>query len=74
MGGGAVEITAEGKMDTVFAFKLENLKIRGHRLPSFLPPGGGIIRLPYQVSIDGRRDSPLFFSLLKVVFNVRCWF
>jgi hypothetical protein len=46
MGGGAVEIPVEGKVDAVSVFMLENLEIDGHRLASFLPPVGGIVRLP----------------------------
>jgi hypothetical protein len=34
---------------------LEDLEIHGHRLPPFLPPGGGIARLPQLDSCDGRR-------------------
>jgi hypothetical protein len=56
MGGSAVEITIEGKVDTMIAFKLENFEIHGHRLPSFLPPTGGIIRLPEHISMDGRQN------------------
>lgn len=40
MGGGAVEISVEGEMDTIAVFVLENLEIHGHRLSSFPPPGG----------------------------------
>ncbi len=54
MGGGAVEVSVKGEMDTVIAFKLENLEIHGHRLPTFLPPTGGIIRLPERLFRDGR--------------------
>ena len=46
MGGGAVEIPVESEVDTIFALMLENLEINGHRLSSFPPPGGGILRLP----------------------------
>ena len=56
MGGSTIEISIEGEMYTVIAFKLENLEIHGHRLPSFLPPTGGIIRLPEHISIDGRQS------------------
>jgi hypothetical protein len=55
VGGRAVKIAIECQVDTVFAFKLKNLEVRSHRLPSFLPPAGGIIRLPEQVSSDGRQ-------------------
>jgi hypothetical protein len=59
MGGSAVEITIEGKVDTMIAFKLENFEIHGHRLPSFLPPTGGIIRLPEHISrMDDRTVTP----------------
>jgi hypothetical protein len=55
MGGGAVKIPVEGKVDTVSVFMLENLEINGHRLSSFPPPGGGIIRLPKKDSSIGRQ-------------------
>jgi hypothetical protein len=40
MGGGAVEISVEGEVDTIAVFMLENLEINGHWLSSFPPPGG----------------------------------
>ncbi len=55
MCGGAVEIPVEAEVDTVSVFMLENLEIHGHRLSSFLPPVGGIIRLPEKVSSIGRQ-------------------
>jgi hypothetical protein len=55
VGGRTVKIAIKGQMNAVFAFKLENLEIGSHRLPSFLPPTGGIIRLTEQVSSDRRR-------------------
>jgi hypothetical protein len=39
MGGGAVEISVEGEVDTIAVFMLENLEINGHRLTSFPLPG-----------------------------------
>jgi hypothetical protein len=55
MGGGAVEIPVEGEVDTISVFMLENLEIHSHRLSSFPPPGGGIIRLPEKDSSIGRQ-------------------
>jgi hypothetical protein len=45
-------------MDTVFAFKLGYFEIYCHRLPSFLPLTGDIIRLPEQLFSDGRQTRP----------------
>ena len=55
MGGCAVEIPVEGEVHTVPVFMLENLEIHSHRLSSFPPPGGGIIRLPEKDSSNERQ-------------------
>lgn len=55
MGRGAVKIPVEGEMNTVSVFELENSKIHGHRLSSFLPPGGEVIRLPQGFVCDGQQ-------------------
>jgi hypothetical protein len=59
MGGGAVEISIEGEVDTIFAFNLENLEIHGHRLSPFPPPDGGTIRLPEKDTSNGRQARHL---------------
>ncbi|VTR66066.1 hypothetical protein DESC_40097 [Desulfosarcina cetonica] len=53
----AIKIAIKGKMDAIFGFMLKNFEVYGHRLLSFLPPGGGSIRLPQlnTVKIHGGR-------------------
>ena len=60
--GRAIKITIKCEMDAIFGFMLENFEVYGHRLLSFLPQGGGFIRLP-QLSIvkphDGSRNREM---------------
>ena len=55
MGGGTVEITVEGEVDTIPVFMLENLEVQGHRLAFLSTAAGGTIRLSEKDSSNERR-------------------
>lgn len=58
----AIEITIKCEMNAIFGFVLKNFEVYGHRLLSFLPPGGGSIRLPQLSTVkihDGRRKRKM---------------
>ncbi|PID39914.1 MAG: hypothetical protein CR984_05915 [Proteobacteria bacterium] len=46
MGGGTVELSIQGKMDTVFVFDLKDIEIHGHGTPPFPPLNSGMIHSP----------------------------
>jgi hypothetical protein len=46
VGRATVKVSIKVEMNAVFVLELENFKVHGHRLPSFLPPVSGVIRLP----------------------------
>jgi hypothetical protein len=49
-------------MDAISGFMLIDFEVYGHRLLSFLPPGGGSIRLPQLITVkinDGGRKREM---------------
>jgi hypothetical protein len=54
MGGRAVKIAIQSQVHAASVFQLENFEVYGHRLRSFLPPIGGVIRLPQAFALVKR--------------------